>query len=438
MRLNTEAIREYRSILKITSLFGGVQVLTLGASVIRNKVAAVLLGPTGMGVVALFNSTINLISQSSNLGIGISGVRSVSEAFGKNNPVELSRSIEIVRLWSLITGVVGWVICLLLAPWLSSIAFDSDAYSAGFRWLSIMLPCIAITGGEMVILKGVRRLKQVATCSLLSAVITLICAVPIYYLYGVSGIVPSLLIAAILIMLLHIYYGAQVRTYGRFSQIRQTLGQGCSMIKLGVALVFVGLLGSLTEYIVRIYLGNIGDVAIVGLYSSGYAIVETYMGVVLTAMTTDYYPRLSAVHQEHDKVAGMVNKQIVVGLIIMTPCLIALYLLAPWVITLLYAESFAPIVGMVQWAIPGMFCKLLSWPTAYVILAKGDTKMFFWTELLSYIILVGSMIGGYHYLGIDGLGVGYSIYQLLYMIIIVIIGNRYYHLWQSRYRQHIK
>ena len=43
----------YRQVLKYTGIFGGVQGLNVVVSLVRNKLAAVLLGPAGMGLVSL-------------------------------------------------------------------------------------------------------------------------------------------------------------------------------------------------------------------------------------------------------------------------------------------------------------------------------------------------------------------------------------------------
>ena len=47
----------YRQIMKATSLFGGVQIFQIIISVIRSKFVAILLGPSGMGIVGLLAST---------------------------------------------------------------------------------------------------------------------------------------------------------------------------------------------------------------------------------------------------------------------------------------------------------------------------------------------------------------------------------------------
>ncbi|MDP5081484.1 MAG: hypothetical protein NWP87_02425, partial [Winogradskyella sp.] len=52
----------YRSIMKATSLFGGVQVFNIIIAILRSKIIAILLGPAGLGIVGLLNSTTGFVS----------------------------------------------------------------------------------------------------------------------------------------------------------------------------------------------------------------------------------------------------------------------------------------------------------------------------------------------------------------------------------------
>ncbi len=59
----------YQHILKYTSIFGSVQGLNILVSLVRNKFVALILGPSGMGLISLFNDTVNFVSQSTTIGI---------------------------------------------------------------------------------------------------------------------------------------------------------------------------------------------------------------------------------------------------------------------------------------------------------------------------------------------------------------------------------
>lgn len=91
----------YSHILRYTGLFGGVQGLNILVGVVRNKLVAMILGPDGMGLISLFNSTLKLMSDSTNFGISISAVKSISEHFDKNEEEKLADTVKLVRSWSL-------------------------------------------------------------------------------------------------------------------------------------------------------------------------------------------------------------------------------------------------------------------------------------------------------------------------------------------------
>ena len=77
----------YGHVLKYTSIFGGVQGLNILISLVKNKIVALLLGAEGMGLVSLFQTTVNFISQSTNLGVSFSAVRNVSELYDMGDEI---------------------------------------------------------------------------------------------------------------------------------------------------------------------------------------------------------------------------------------------------------------------------------------------------------------------------------------------------------------
>ena len=68
----------YRTIVKATGLFGGTQVFTILCSIIKTKLVAIWLGAEGVGIIGLYNNTVEMISSLTRLGIGTSSVRDLS------------------------------------------------------------------------------------------------------------------------------------------------------------------------------------------------------------------------------------------------------------------------------------------------------------------------------------------------------------------------
>ena len=81
----------YRQILKYTSLFGSIQGINILIALVRNKIVAVLLGPSVMGLMSLFYSTIQMMFNATNLGIGTSSVKTLSELVDQGEHCKINR-----------------------------------------------------------------------------------------------------------------------------------------------------------------------------------------------------------------------------------------------------------------------------------------------------------------------------------------------------------
>ena len=157
--MKEEATDSYSHILKYTGIFGGVQGLNILLGLVRNKLVALLLGPAGMGLASLFNSTVNFISQATNFGISFSAVKHVSELFDSGDEVAIGHFVKVVRAWSLLTALIGMLVCIVVGPLLSDYTFAWGNHTLHFVLLSPAVGLLAITGGETAILKGARQLR---------------------------------------------------------------------------------------------------------------------------------------------------------------------------------------------------------------------------------------------------------------------------------------
>ena len=105
-----EIDESYRHVLKYTGIFGGVQGLNIVMGLVRTKLIAILLGPSGMGLASLFNTTVSFVSQSTNLGVAFSAVRHVSELYDKGDQDALEHFVKVIRGWSLLTALLGMLV----------------------------------------------------------------------------------------------------------------------------------------------------------------------------------------------------------------------------------------------------------------------------------------------------------------------------------------
>lgn len=407
----------YSHILKYTGLFGGVQGLGILVGIIRNKLIAVILGPQGMGLVSLFNSTIKLVSDSTNFGISMSAVKRISEEFENGDNRQVEHAVSVVRYWSLLTALFGTAICAVLSPFLSWLTFSWNGHTLHFICLAPVVGLTALTGGELAILKGTQQLRHLAAISVYSMLAALVISVPIYYFFGDAGIVPSLLLMALAQMLLTI--ACSYKLYPLRIKFKKGLfGDGLNMIKLGTAFVVAGMLGSGADFIIRSYINNVTDIDTVGLYNAGFMMTMTYVGMVFSAMETDYFPRLSGVSHFGVTFNTTVNRQIEVMILLVSPMLAAFMVGLPILLPLLYSGKFMPAIGMMQVVVLAMYLRALKLPVEYIPLAKGDSVSYMFLEGIYDIILVVLVVVFFHRFGLRGAGIGITIASLIDLIIV--------------------
>jgi O-antigen/teichoic acid export membrane protein len=413
----------YRDIMKATSLFGGVQIFNIFIQIIRSKVVATLLGPAGMGIMGLLNSTIDIIGKSTNFGLGLSAVKNIAAANSTKNKEQFSLIVIVLRRLVYLTGLLGMLVGIFLSPWLSLLAFGNKDYTLAFILISSTLLFSQLSKGQIVILQGMRKLKYLARANILGSSISLLITIPFYYSLGIDGIVPGIIVSSLITLIISWFYFNKISINPIKVSWSQTIGQGKSMAKMGFMLALSSLLTVGVSYIIRIYISSIGGIQQVGLFSAGFVIINTYVGLVFSAMGTDYYPRLSAIAYDNKLCKQAINQQAEIAIIILSPLLLIFLTYIKWIIIVLYSDQFIEISGMIYWATVGMYFKVASWPIGYIFLAKGASKLFFWNELVTNIYLLGFNLIGYHYGGLTGLGIAFAISYFFHLLQIYFVSK---------------
>ena len=197
MNDNEKDGNSYGHVLKYTGIFGGVQGLNILMGLVRNKLVAVILGPAGMGLVSLFNTAANFVSQATNLGLSFSAIRNLSELFDSGDQERIVRFVKTVRAWSLVASLLGILVCIVASPLLNRYMFDGESHTLEIMALAPVVAMTTFAGGETAILKGARRLRELARIQVAMVAALLVISVPLYYLFGVGGIIPVLLLTAL-------------------------------------------------------------------------------------------------------------------------------------------------------------------------------------------------------------------------------------------------
>lgn len=415
----------YRNILKGTSIFGGVQVFQIAVSLIRGKFVAMFLGPVGMGISSLFNSSSQTIQYFGGLGLNLAMVKEVA---ARKNTDSFGRLIATGRILILLTALLGALACVLFASPLSRLTFGSDAY----HWQFMLLGAAVFFGiwgqGLLSILQGLHELKTVAVTTLVGSVAGLVFGVPLYYLWGDKGIVPAM---AILTFCVLIAAWIGVRKTVSLPRLRLRHISDKPMVRkllsIGLVLVSANVIGSLCGYLVNLFIRYFSNLDDVGLYQGANSITNQYSGVIFTAMMLDFFPRLSEAAEDNGKVRMIVNRQFEIVALIAAPLICLLVCFTPLVISILLTDSFLPIIELIRWLAIGVLVKALMFPLGYIALSKDNKKLFFWMEgILLNLLTLALSCAGYYFFGLLGLGYSLIVDCCICLVIYYVVNRRLY------------
>lgn len=426
----------YSQILKTTTLFGGVQFFNIMISIIRTKLIALFIGPAGMGITALLNSTINIISGISGLGIETSSVKHISSSYKNEDLNTVSTTVSVVRKLVFITGILGALLAIVFSNWLSIITFGDSSHMYSFVFLSITLFFKQISLGQLVVLQGLRKIKLLAKANFYGNLFGLLFSIPVYYYYKIDAIVPTIIVASLSALIFSFYYSKKVKIKNIKLSNKELTLVGKDIIKLGIMLTFSGLLTLLSTYLIQIYIVKTGNIEQVGLFNAGFTLLNSYVGIIFTVMSTDYFPRLSSISTDNEKIRISVMQQALISILIITPIIILFLIFIPLIVKIIYTSKFISIIPMVCFGIIGMLFKAVSWSMGFILLAKGDSEIFIKTAIGFNFLSLFLNILGYYYYGLEGLGFSFLIYYFLHFIIVKIITkNRYGFYFENKFYQ---
>lgn len=416
----------YKSIFKATSLFGGVQIVQILVSVLRTKIIAIILGATGVGLIGLFTSGIAILQKLTSMGLASSAVKFVAESHNIGDKKNISDILSTLRCLTWLTGILGMISVVIFSPLLSLTAFGNYKYVCEFAILSITLLVDQLCASQKVVMQGLRALSALSKSAIIGSVLSLLLTIPIFILLGESGIIPSLIAtSAVLLFATHLYSKKLMPTTNRIS-IKEAYMKGKGMLSMGIAMSISGILVYFFSFALRGIIRNVGGLEIVGFYVAGFTIIEAYVGMVFTAMSTDYYPRLAAVNTDNYQCRKIINQQGEIATLILSPFLICFIIFMPFIIRILYSEEFLPSNDYMIHAIIGMMFKLGSWIISFQFIAKGEAKLFILTEIIANVSRFILSIGGYFLYGLQGLGIGFTVSYLFYFFLVYLISRNKY------------
>jgi enterobacterial common antigen flippase len=397
----------YAQILKSSALIGGSQVLVLGVGMVRAKAMALMLGPAGFGLMAIYTSIVDLATSASTLGIGSSGVRQVAAAAAAEDLTQIERTVSVLRKTTRVLGMLGAVLLLALAPLMSQLTFGDREHAFAIAILSLAVLFRVVMSSQSALIQGLRRIRDLAVMGILGAVGGLIVVLPLIYFFREDGVAYSLVAIALIGLLVSTHYTRRVALRSVRVERAEFRREVQDLLSLGMAFFASAMMMMGAMYIVRTLIVRTLGLEAAGLYSAAWTLGGMYVTLILQSMGADFYPRLAGVANDNAKCCRLVNEQTQASLLLAGPGILATLVFAPLLMVVFYSREFSDASELLQWICLGMALRIISWPLGYIIVAKGERILIVGTELawmIVNLVLTWALIGHY---GLTGVGIAF-------------------------------
>lgn len=423
-----------RETLKSTSLLGGGSAINMLIKMVRTKVLAVLLGPTGIALEAIYGSVLQIVGTVFDLGLGSAGTRQVAASVASGDSRRVSTTVYTLRRVCLLVGVMSAVTIFLAREWISVAAFGDTTHAPQIAWLSIIPIVGSVGAGWGALLTGMRRIADMVRMGIIGSVLATAVSIAIVFIWGQAGITAFMITNTLITVLVTWFFVRRIKIEPVRVKVAEVLAEARDLISLGVAFMSTTLLATGATFLVRAIITREHGLEGAGQFQAATSLSMVYIGFVVGALVLDFYPRLTGLASDDVAANRLVNEQSDVTITLALPGLLATVALAPWVLHVFYADSFRAAADILVWQVLGMLVRLMAWPLGFVLMAKALKKAFVLTDVAAWVFYVVLAWACMKTFGLAGAGIAFLVMYVLYVAMMrIVIGRLTGFRWDREY-----
>lgn len=410
-----------RSVLTATGIIGVGSLATLAISVLTAKAYAMLVGPSGVGLLGLMQSLVMISALLAGLGLNTALVRAISQARTLDERAAIAAYTMAGRMLAWAAGLLCGVIIVALRRPIATLVLGSPAADDAVVILAPAVVCSVAASIEIALLTAAGRIRAVTAVHVFTYVVAAVAGIGLVGAMGIDGLAPGILITA----------SAQVAASYLINGTRGGLVVSRSDISMRArSLLSVG------GWVVASQLANVGvQLAVpimvlqalttddVGFYRASATISIGYLGFFLSSLTYDYLPRAAGA-KDGGAVRELIERRMRLVTAIAMPLILFLLAFGDQALSTLYSPEFKPAVSVLSWHLVGDMLRLPAWVLSFALLARAPGRTYVGLEILVGGVLLLTTVGGLVLIGLEGTGIAYAVTQAVYLLVAWILVGR--------------
>ncbi len=372
-----------------------VRILGLAGSVVLGR----LLGPEGLGVYSILRAIPSFLVALTCVGLPTAAVYYVSR-----EPQNRPQITATLFFYAIVCGSIIAIGLWISSPLLNKLYFKGVLKGSYFVLLSFLVPFMLFVRLGSAILQGLYRITERNGVEILLRTVLILGYLALVWLvkWHIFGALTSLVIAHCLTAFYVLFF---VRR-----DIKFTVSRNFAIIRRMFGYALSAFLGQFLEQmegnIIFLILGMFIESASLGLFAVAIALG----GFVLFPSTAIARPMLPRLARMDEKEAGRAFIQVIqVGLILSTLTAVAVVVIAPYAVPLLYGSKFNGVTRILIVLLPGFIAgAMLSFVRVYFLSTGKPLWRMYMSMFRAVLLLVSIVVGGISG-GILGAAIGMTV-----------------------------
>lgn len=408
-----------KSIFKATAILSSSSVVSVVVGLISAKFMAKMIGPSGIGYLAMLQGFLSLATMVSGLGIPTGTVKIVSKSIADDDSESVASNQKAAILLSLASGIATLFAIVIFRHPLNRLMLDNQGDWYEVSLLGVGLIFLLLSNCFVGIVNAHHNVKALAQIAIGNNILNVAFLILFVWLFGAKGLTFGIVSGAFCNFLLGFYfYNKKIPTIKICIPLNKLFSKLRSLLKFGVPFMVSLVVGTGIQFLLPLLILHNLDLENVGFYRAAAAISTMSLSVLLNSMAQDYYPRISRINDNPKLLIETVNEQLYFALLVFSPIILWLQVLSPKLVLLLYTAQFSKTSEILNIILIGEVFKLLGWLLGFIILVNNKSVFYFLSELTFGVILLLASYVGIQYLGVIGAGVGYVTAYFCYFCIV--------------------
>jgi PST family polysaccharide transporter len=360
----------------------------LTCSFISIKFTAIYLGPSGLALIAQFGNFMMLCQGVVSSGLDTATAR-LSAEYGSDSQRRKALLGTVGKI-ALVVGLTTAAVVAIASAQLASWLLTDRAYSWVFMAATLSIVAAILNNVLLSALSARGEIGRLILSNVFATIIALLIFAPACVYWGVIGgllasavVYPCQLIVTVAFV--HSSLSVRARDFvGPF--VRE---EAVRIANFYPMLIVHSVAGPLSLILIRQHVSSSLSLESAGIWQACVRISETYGMIITSIVTTQFMARLGATIRDPDRLRAEVLKTLSLSLGVTVAFALGIFLLREWVVRLIFAPAFLPVIGVLPMQLVGDVFKMAGVTLGFALVATLRSRWYIAIALVTPIVFVG-------------------------------------------------